>query len=197
MSVLDKIIEVDHKLFIKINGEWHNSFFDTFLTFSREPQLWIPFYFFLIMFTTINFKKNGWYWVLFLALSVMVSDYISSTFIKYEVQRLRPCQDPSMLANLRLLVNGCPGNPSFTSSHAVNHFCVSMFVYTTYVKQVSKWWGLIFLWALTISYAQVYVGVHYPLDVICGSIIGCILGYFPARIYNNRLGLKYPEMIKQ
>ncbi len=195
MSVLDKIIEIDHLLFTKINGEWHNSFFDTFLSFTRQPQIWIPFYFFLIMFTTVNFKKNGWYWVLFFALTALLSDYISSTLIKDAVMRLRPCQDPLMLTNIRLLVNGCPGNPSFTSSHAANHFTASMFIYTTYKKQVSKWWGLIFLWALTISYAQVYVGVHFPGDVICGGILGCILGYLPARIFNKRLGLKYPETI--
>ena len=190
MSVLDKIIELDHRLFVKINGQWHNSFLDTILTFARQPQVWIPFYFFLILFATINFKRNGWYWVLFFALAVIFSDYLSSTVIKYEVLRLRPCQEASMFSDLRLLVNGCPGNPSFPSSHAVNHFCVSMFVYTTYKKQVSKWWGLLLLWAFTISYAQVYVGVHFPVDVISGGILGCILGYFPARIYNNRFSLQ-------
>ena len=196
MSVLSKMVEADQLLFRKINGEWHNSFFDGFLAFTRQPQIWMPFYFFLILFTTLNFKRHGWYWVLFFAATAILSDYISSSIIKEAVMRLRPCQDPSMIPGLRLLVNGCPGNPGFTSSHATNHFFASMFIFTTYKNQVSKWWGLIFIWAFTISYAQVYVGVHYPGDVIGGGILGCMIGYLSGRLFNDKLGLKYPEMIK-
>lgn len=194
MSVLDNIIEADHQLFRKINGDWHTPFIDTILTFSRQPQLWIPFYFFLILFTTINFKKSGWWWLLFFVVAALLSDYISSTLIKYTFLRMRPCQDASMTAHLRLLVQACPGNPSFTSSHATNHFCASMFIYTTFKKPVSKWWVIVLLWALTISYAQVYVGVHFPVDVICGGILGGILGYIPATIYNKYWGLKNLEI---
>lgn len=194
MSVLDNIIEGDHQLFRKLNGEWHTPFLDTVLTFSRQPQFWIPFYFFLILLTTINFRKNGWWWLLFFVGAALLSDYLSSTVIKYAVLRLRPCQDPSMADHLRLMVNACPGNPSFTSSHATNHFCAAMFIYTTFKKPISKWWVLVFLWALVISYAQVYVGVHFPIDVTCGAILGGILGYIPATIFNKHIGLVYPEI---
>ena len=193
MSVLDKIIEMDHKLFSLINGQWHNSFLDTLLPFVREPMIWVPFYFFLIVFTSLNFKKRGLIWVVCFAITVMLSDYISSTFLKEAIMRLRPCQDPAMINHLRLLVNGCPGNPSFPSSHAVNHFAVAMFIFITFKKRVSKWWGLLFFWAFLISYAQVYVGVHFPIDVTCGAILGCLLGYWPAILFNNRVGLIKPE----
>lgn len=194
MSVMDKITEIDHMLFTKINGDWHSPFFDTVLSFSRQPQLWIPFYFFLILFTTINFKKSGLFWVVAFAVTAIFSDYLSSTVIKYAVMRLRPCQDPSMADHLRLLVSGCPGNPSFTSSHAVNHFCAAMFIFTTFKYKISKWWALLFAWAAIISYAQVYVGVHFPADVLCGGILGSLIGYFSGRIFNNKLGLQYPEI---
>lgn len=172
-----------------INGKWHNSFLDNFLPFTREPQIWIPFYFFLILFVIINFNRRGFYWVLCFALTITLTNYISSNLLKEAVLRLRPCQNPFMAGHVRLLVNGCPGNPSFPSSHALNHFAVSMFVFTTFRNSVSKWWALLFLWAFTISYAQVYVGVHFPIDVTCGAIIGCFLGYWPAVLYNKRVGL--------
>ena len=90
---------------------------------------------------------------------------------------------------VRLLVTKCPGNPSFTSSHAVNHFAAAMFIFVTFRKDLSKWWAIMFAWAAIISYAQVYVGVHYPFDCIAGAIIGSILGYLPAIIFNKKIGL--------
>ena len=193
MTVLNKFKELDHKLFMEVNGKWHNLFLDNLLPFTREPQLWVPFYCFLILFAVINFKKRGFYWVLCFALTISLTNYISSTLIKEAVLRLRPCQDPLMIGHVRLLVNGCPGNPSFPSSHAVNHFAVAMFVFTTYKNPLSRWWILLFFWAAIISYAQVYVGVHFPVDVTCGAIIGCFLGYWPAILYNNRLGLSQAQ----
>ena len=78
---------------------------------------------------------------------------------------------------------------SFTSSHAVNHFAAAMFIFTTFRKAVSPKWAYIFVWAFAISYAQVYVGVHFPFDTICGAIVGVILGYIPAIIFNKKIGL--------
>ncbi len=183
------IKNLDYFLFSKLNGQWHNSFFDGVIPFIREAYFWIPFYFFLILFTTINFKAKGWYWVLFFAMNAMLSDFVSSDLIKDNFFRLRPCHDPSLADKVRFLVSYCPVSSSFTSSHAVNHFAAAMFIFTTFKKKVSPYWGYIFLWAFFISYAQVYVGVHFPLDVFCGAIVGVILGYIPAKIFNNKIGL--------
>jgi undecaprenyl-diphosphatase len=190
MYLPDAIKQFDYNLFSKMNGQWHTPFFDAFLPFIRESYLWIPFYFFLILFTTINFKKKGWYWVLFFILNVMLSDFVSSTLIKDNFIRLRPCHDPFLTAKVRFLVSYCPVSSSFTSSHAVNHFAAAMFIFTTFKKAVSPKWAYLFLWAFAISYAQVYVGVHFPLDIFCGAIVGLILGYIPAKIFNNRIGLE-------
>jgi undecaprenyl-diphosphatase len=190
MSVLDKIKNLDYLIFSKVNGEWHNSFLDTVLPFLRQSYLWIPFYFFLVIFVPLNFKKNGWYWSLCFILTAILSDYISSTLIKGTVLRLRPCQDPMMLQHIRLLTGYCPGNSSFTSSHATNHFAAAMYIFTTFKKPVSKWWALLFLWAFLISYTQVYVGIHFPADVIGGALAGLLTGYLPAQIFNNKIGLQ-------
>jgi membrane-associated phospholipid phosphatase len=120
----------------------------------------------------------------------MLSDYVSSDLIKDSLFRLRPCHDPTLADKVRFLVSYCPVSSSFTSSHAVNHFAAAMFIFTTFKKAVSPYWGYVFLWAFFISYAQVYVGVHFPLDVFCGAIVGLILGYIPAWIFNKKIGLE-------
>ena len=189
MYLPEAIRQFDYYLFSKINGQWHTPFFDVFFPFIREPFVWIPFYFFMVLFTTINFKKQGWYWVLFFILNVSLSDIVSSRLIKDNFMRLRPCHDPLLENTVRFLVNYCPESSSFTSSHAVNHFAAAMFIFTTFKKAVSPKWAYLFLWALLISYAQVYVGVHFPFDVFCGAIVGLILGYIPAKVFNAKIGL--------
>jgi len=188
MYIPQGVKQVDYFLFSKMNGEWHNAFLDSVIPFIRESYLWIPFYFFLILFTTINFKIKGWYWVLFFILNAMLSDFVSSTLIKGNLFRLRPCHDPSLADKVRFLVSYCPTSSGFTSSHAANHFAITMFIFTTFKKALSPYWAFLFLWACIISYAQVYVGVHFPLDIFCGAIVGLILGYIPAKIFNDRIG---------
>jgi|SRR6185437_1448148 len=189
----DAIKQFDYSLFAKMNGQWHNTFFDVFFPFIREPEIWAPLYLFLVLFTVINFKSRGWFWVLFFLFNVMLSDYVSSTLIKDNFFRLRPCHDPFLLGHIRFLVAYCPVSSSFTSSHAVNHFAAAMFIFTTFRKTVNPAWAFIFVWAAAISYAQVYVGVHFPFDIFCGMIVGLILGYIPAIIFNRKFGLELPE----
>lgn len=190
MYIPEGIKNLDYFLFSKLNGQWHNSFFDGAIPFIRESYFWLPFYFFLLLFATINFKIKGWYWALFFIMSAMLSDFISSDLIKDSLFRLRPCHDPALADKVRFLVSYCPVSSSFTSSHACNHFAAAMFIFTTFKKTVSPYWGYTFLWAAFISYAQVYVGVHFPLDVFCGAIVGLIVGYIPAKIFNNKIGLE-------
>ncbi len=189
MHIPEALKQIDYALFWKLNGAWHTPFFDRFMPFIRESYLWIPFYFFLILFTVINFKTKGWYWVLFFLINVTLSDFVSSRLIKEFFFRLRPCRDPLFADKIRFLVSYCPVSSSFTSSHAVNHFAAAMFIFTTFKARLGKYWAFVFLWAFFISYAQVYVGVHFPLDVTCGIIIGLITGYMIAKIFNTKIGL--------
>lgn len=193
MSLLDQIKHVDNKIFTKINSEWHNSFFDTVLPFTRQSYLWIPFYFFLLVFVPLNFRKNGWLWCAFFLITTSLTDLTSSRLIKGTFLRLRPCQNPVIMEHIRLLTNYCPGNSSFTSSHAANHFAIAMFVFTTFKNDLSKWWSLLFVWALVISYTQVYVGIHYPGDIAGGAAIGVLIGYMTGKIFNKKIGLIKPE----
>lgn len=197
ISLPAAIKNLDYKLFSKINGEWHNSFFDAFFPFTRETFFWVPFYFFLLLFVTINFKKYGWLWALFFIVNVFVSDYVSSTLIKENFFRLRPCRDPAIADYIRFLVRYCAESSGFTSSHATNHFAAAMFIFVTLKQKLSigKWWLLVFLWALIPSYAQIYVGVHFPTDILGGIFVGLMLGYLIGFAF-NRIVLKYWEIKK-
>lgn len=189
MSLIKSIQQFDYTLFSKINGKWHNAFFDATFLFIREAALWMPFYIFLLAFITINFKRKGWIWSLYIIFTVIISNYISSNLIKEHFLRLRPCHDPLLNGKIRLLANYCPESSSFTSSHATNHFAISMFIFITFKDLAGAWRFLIFIWAALICYAQVYVGVHFPTDVIIGAIAGSIIGYFAAILFNAKKGL--------
>ena len=94
-----------------------------------------------------------------------------------------------MADTVRFLLNYRPQSSSFTSSHAANHFGLAVFFYCSLSKQVGKWAWLFIVWATAICYAQVYVGVHYPLDVVCGGVIGIVFGYLSAKTFNTYYGL--------
>lgn len=185
---LERLKGFDYAVFSKINGEWHNPFLDEVFPFTRESIFWAPFYFFLVLLVTINFKKYGWWWVLFLILNVVLTDFVSSTLIKENIFHLRPCHDPRVADHLRFLVKYCPESSGFTSSHAANHFAAAMFIFATLKQKVNRGWlAFIFLWAFIPSYAQVYVGVHFPTDIIGGIIVGLLTGYCMAFLLNDVL----------
>lgn len=189
MSIPEQLKHWDYQLFHYINGQWTNSFFDSVLPFLRESMFWLPFYLFLLLLVTFNYGKQSIWWILMILLTATLSDLISSSFLKETFLRLRPCQDPAINEYVRILVKRCPVSSSFPSSHAVNHFAAATFIYQT-LKLSSKWWRLMFVWAFAIIYAQVYVGVHYPIDVFCGSLIGIFIGWLTSFIFNSRIGLQ-------
>jgi len=146
-------------------------------------------YFFLALLVLINHRKTSWLWLLFGVGTVIVTDLISSTVIKEHVWRLRPSNNPEFSSWINILVGYRPQSSSFTSSHAANHFGMAMFIYLTLRKRYGKWPLVFFLWAALIAYSQVYVGVHYPADVIAGGLIGMIIGYLSGKLFNRTYGL--------
>ena len=96
-----------------------------------------------------------------------------------------------MIDKVRMLLNHCSGGLSFPSSHATNHFGAAVFIFCTLKKYCGNW-NIFFFLGCIVSYGQVYVGVHYPTDVLGGAIIGSIIGYYVALIYNKKIGL--PEI---
>jgi undecaprenyl-diphosphatase len=155
------------------------------MPFFRESTFWIPLYLFLIVFVFVNFGKNGWVWLLFAFITVLLTDQFSSSIVKNWVMRPRPCNDPLFSGQVRLLLDHCSGGYSFTSSHATNHFGMATFLCITLGRFFGKWKYLLFIWAALICYAQVYVGVHYPLDVVFGALLGFLIGQFVCWAYQK------------
>ena len=91
------------------------------------------------------------------------------------VERLRPCNDLDLAGQIRVLVD-CGSGFSFVSSHATNHFAISFLLISLYYRQWKWIFPLCFLWAFVVSYAQVYVGVHYPFDILGGAALGILIG---------------------
>ena len=178
----------DRWLFKLINSGLTNDAFDYIMPYLRNSNYWLPLYLFLLLFITLNFGKKGWWWCLFFICVVSLSDIFSSRFFKYYFERIRPCNEIDMIDQVRLLVR-CPGGYSFTSSHATNHFGMAAFFFFTFRHFLKHWAWLPFVWAFFVVYAQIYVGVHYPLDIIGGGILGASIAWVLASIFNKRFGL--------
>jgi membrane-associated phospholipid phosphatase len=179
----------ERPLFFFINKGLANNFFDKVMPFVRESNLWVPLYLFILVFMLVNFGKKGWPWILFAVCTAAACDLASSRLIKEHIFRIRPCQNMALVHQIRVLANYCPQSSGFTSSHATNHFGLAMFIVVTLRPYTSPWIRLFFAWAALVCFAQVYVGVHYPLDVVCGGLLGCLLGYIIGRFFNNYAGL--------
>lgn len=178
----------DKWLFTCLNSGYTNSLFDSILPYFRDSVFWGPLYIFLLAFITLNYGKKGWWWSLFFICTVAIADMVSSRVFKEGFERLRPCQDPYFFQNVRLLLKTCSSSYSFTSSHAANHFGIATFVSLTFYSTFGRTIYLSYVWALFISYAQIYVGVHYPLDVVGGAGIGTMAGLLTATLFKNKVG---------
>lgn len=186
---MERLLELDKEFFILINNKWSNPVLDSTLPLLRVQLIWWPFYLFMLLLVLFNFRKTGIWWVLFAAATAGLTNIISSDFIKENVIRLRPCNDPAMAEQLRFLLSYRPQSSSFTSSHAANHFGLGAFFFLTLRKHIGNTAWIFFLWALLVVYAQVYVGVHYPIDVIAGGLVGSLFGYLSARSFNKNYSL--------
>jgi undecaprenyl-diphosphatase len=186
--LLQKLEQWDRWLFIEINNHQSNSFFDGLMPFLRNSFTWIPLYVFLFFFAVLNFKGRAWWWVVIFLCVVSLTDIVSSRIFKETFERLRPCADPDFIANVRLLLNRCSGGASFTSSHAANHFGMAVFIFITLRAVFKNWVWLALLWAVAVGYAQVYVGVHYPFDILGGAVIGVLFGLLMGVFFNKRFG---------
>lgn len=185
-SFLDTLINWDKELFLCLNGA-HNSFWDFIMFWARDKLIWIPVYVLLLFILWKNYRGKIWIAILFAALLIFLSDQISVHLFKDVFQRLRPCHEPD-LAGMVHLVNGkCGGQYGFYSSHASNISAVAVFVLSLMRKKEKLTIILILLWAGLIIYSRIYLGVHYPGDVVAGALAGSLLGWMIARFLKNLL----------
>lgn len=188
LTILTRIQEWDQWLFEKINTGCSNSFFDAVMPFMRNSVNWAPLYLFLLVFVVTNFKTKGIWWAVFFLSTVALTDMTGTYGFKHVFQRIRPCNDAVFSEHVRLVIDKCAGGFSFISNHAANHFAMTFFFIATFRSSLGKWVWLALAWAPLIAFAQVYIGVHYPLDVITGALIGSIYGLSIGHYFNKRFG---------
>ena len=187
--MIEQLISIDHLLFEWINQEATNPFLDMLMPYWRAKTFWIPFYILLLIWIGVQFRVQVIYFIFGVALTIGIADTMSSKVIKPNMERLRPCNNQLLKKEVHLLVR-CGSGYSFTSSHATNHFALALFLIFTLgsIYPLIKW-PLLF-WAGSIAYGQVYVGVHFPFDVICGALLGSLIGWGVAKLYEAIPGAK-------
>lgn len=180
----DLLIYWDYTAWYYLNTQWINDVFDVLMPFLRNQWTWAPLYLFLLIFMPANYGRKGWMWCVFFLMAFAIGDYVSASIIKPYYIRLRPCNNPYIKDIVHLLVP-CGSGLSFPSSHATNHFAMGIFSAVS-LRKKTKWiWPVALLWALSIGYAQVYVGVHFPGDVVVGGILGTLIGLLVGYMYNR------------
>ncbi len=172
MEWLQKILELDKELFLFLNG-FHNDYWDTIMLMITRKETWLPFYAIIIYYIAKNYRSKSWIILLLLALTILASDQIS-VLLKETIQRLRPVHEPEIESIVHnVLRKG--GLHGFVSSHAANSFAI--FIFTSRIFKNRNYTFLLFSWAVLVSYSRIYSGVHYPLDIIGGALLGLGLGF--------------------
>lgn len=182
---MEQLLQWDQDLFQLINGVWRSALLDFLAPLWRDKRFWIPLYLVLAGYAVWKFRAKAVWFLLLLVIAVGISDTLSSRVVKPAVARIRPCNDAEMQADVQLLVH-CGSGYSFTSSHAANHFAVAAYLFMTLgiLHRRARW--LWWLWAASVAYAQVYVGVHYPGDIFGGALLGTGVGFLIAGLYLRR-----------
>jgi undecaprenyl-diphosphatase len=176
MGVLDRIIAADQAAFLVVNGA-HSGPLDLAMTTVSDLRFWFPLYIAFLVLIKLRWNWRGlWIALPVIALMILCSDSGSVLLFKNTVQRLRPCHEPALAGLVHLVPASCGGRFGFVSSHAANHFAIAAFMIG--MLQRSPRWSTIalVLWAALIAYSRVYLGVHYPADVVVGGLYGFAIG---------------------
>ncbi|MFN4075288.1 MAG: phosphatase PAP2 family protein [Cloacibacterium sp.] len=172
---MEEIILEDKQAMIFLNN-LGSSTFDPFWILVSEKWFWIPLYVIFLYFLYKNFnKKSLFYILLFVTLGITASDQIANIF-KFGFERLRPCHDPSLEGLLREVK--CGGKFGFYSAHSSNSFFVATYLTILLGKKIKQLPYFLFVWAAIVAYSRVYLGMHFPGDIIVGAIMGILLALF-------------------
>jgi len=181
--VIETLHRWDCALLLKLNAI-HSPFWDTLMSAATGRFFWIPLYLLLLGLIIVRFRKKTLLILPMLALMVLLADQ-SSRLMKSSCKRERPCYNETISGQLNVY-DGCGGRYGFVSSHAANTFGLAMFMFLLWKgRRGRRWMLLVFLFAIFASYTRIYLGVHYPLDIAGGAIVGMLSAWVVILIYRK------------
>ena len=188
--MLETLNSIDTSMFLAINGA-HSALFDFVMSWASEKLIWIPLYVFFAWLLYKHYGRKSILLILAAGVIIVITDQTSVYLFKNVFHRLRPCHDPSLAGMVQLVNDRCGGQYGFISSHAANSFGLAAFLALLLGKKIRYFTVSVVLWALLLCYSRVYLGVHYPGDVIVGALWGAGIGaatYVPAeKLVKTRL----------
>jgi len=178
--MLEWIIDIDKKLLLTINS-WNTPWLDSIMMALTHTAYWLPFFILIIAAMIYYYRWHSLVILGYLILVIVLADQLSSSLLKPFVGRLRPSHDPELENMLHLVNNYRGGLYGFVSSHAANAFGIATLLFIA-LRQRIRWIWIMFIWALLFSYTRMYLGVHYPLDILCGGLLGGVISILLARL---------------
>ena len=178
---MDDLLELDKRLLLWFNG-FHTQALDPLMMLMTKTIFWLPLYLILVFLVFKRFKMEGWFFLAAVALAILLADQFTSGFMKPFFARLRPSQEPSLEGLLHLVDGYKGGRYGFASGHAANTFATAFLIWRLF-KDMYRWVGLIFLWALLMAYTRIYLGVHYPGDILVGAMVGLGCGWLAFKFF--------------
>lgn len=178
------ITNLDTELFLFLNG-LHAAWLDPVMTFISGKITWLPFYLVLLFLVIKNYKKQSILIIIGIILLIVCSDQISSSVFKPIFERPRPCHNEAIKNLVYLPTGHCGGAYGFISSHACNCFALTVFITNILKSHYRKIGYVMYIWAGLVAYSRIYMGVHYPGDVLVGAAVGALLGFAIAKIYDT------------
>lgn len=182
MPLLQWLQNVDRILFVLIQHDSDAAMLDRLMPVLREPLTWIPFYALMMYYAFRTGRQKAWAFILLTVVTFALTDSLTAQLLKPLFARPRPCHDPGLQPFLRGIVD-CGGLYSMPSNHAANHFGLASFWYFAIRMMNGRRWVWLWFWAAAICYAQVYVGKHYPSDVLVGALFGTLTGFGMSRLF--------------
>ncbi|MBR1512935.1 MAG: phosphatase PAP2 family protein [Bacteroidales bacterium] len=181
---MNALSTIDSDLFLFLNGI-HAEWMDRVMTLLTDMWVWLPLYLLLIYWAVKQYGKRCWWVFLAVGVVVLCSDQLASHVCKPLFQRLRPCYNTDFQDFIHLPIGKAGGKYGFVSSHAANTFAVAAFL-TPALRIYRPWVGIIlYLWAFVSSYSRIYIGYHYPGDIVCGALLGLLVGLIIWKLFQR------------
>lgn len=179
-SVLHDLMELDRRLLVWLNS-FHADWLDPVMYYTSQTLFWLPLYLFLVWLIIKDFRKEWWIPMIGIGVTILIADQVTASIMKPFFARLRPSQEPALQGIVHLVRdhNGeiyTGGLYGFASSHAANTFGTATF-FTLLFRSRHGWIKWLFLWAALMTYTRIYLGAHYPGDILVGGIIGVLGGW--------------------